>query len=150
MLIYDNISTGGILWRLESTEIRFRPDFCPEPRWENSPPLGELTMIRRPPSPLRGENSLPIPNPSTPLASRTSAPSNSFSHPNPRPAAVPSGSAPVATLAPTTTCIPRTHWQSLLMTERVELYSKPGSCCEKLSKTPYITDENNTQAQQYF
>ena len=65
MLIYDNISTGGILWRLESTEIRFRPDFCPEPRWENSPPLGELTMIRRPPSPLRGENSLPIPNPST-------------------------------------------------------------------------------------
>jgi len=49
-----NVSTTGILWRLESTEISFRPGLCPGPCWES------LQCSPWSPSWLGGGNPLPI------------------------------------------------------------------------------------------
>jgi len=68
IILKTNISTRGILWRLKSTEIRFRPGLRPGPRW------GSSRRSPRPPSRLRRGKPPPhSPPPSTPTASRLGA-----------------------------------------------------------------------------
>ena len=67
-----NVATRGILTYLENTKSHFRPGLRPGPRW------GSSRRSPRPPSRLgrgyEGDTPSPFPTPSTPSASRFSAP----------------------------------------------------------------------------
>jgi len=63
-----NVATRGVLTHSENTKSHFRPGLRPGPRW------GSSRRSPRPPSRLGRGIPLPIPHPSTPSASRFSAP----------------------------------------------------------------------------